>query len=75
MVLLSLQLTLIRQGGGEFFLIWDSKKANGYKDQVPWPGAKKHPTYIIKENIFLFIIIIIDLKYDIFPYMRKYLYL
>ena len=62
-------------GGGEFFLIWDSKKAKGYKDQVPWPGTKKHPTYIIKENIFLFIIIIIDLKYDIFPYMRKYLYL
>ena len=78
MVLLSLQLTLIRPrggGGGEFFLIWDSKKAKGYKDQVPWPGTKKHPTYIIKENIFLFIIIIIDLKYDIFPYMRKYLYL
>ena len=76
MVLLSLQLTLIRQrGGGEFFLIWDSKKAKGYKDQVPWLGTKKHPTYIIKENIFLFIIIIIDLKYDIFPYMRKYLYL
>ena len=60
MVLLSLQLTLIRQrGGGEFFLIWDSKKAKGYKDQDPWLGTKKHPTYIIKENIFLFIIIIV----------------
>ena len=24
--------------------MWDSKKVKGYKDQVPWPGAKKHPT-------------------------------
>ena len=31
MVLLSLQLTLIWYG--------TAKKAKGYKDQVPWPGA------------------------------------
>ena len=44
MVLLSLQLTLIRQRGeGVAFDVGQQKKPKATKDQVLWPGAKKHP--------------------------------
>ena len=29
--------------------MWDNKKAKGYKDQVPWLGAKKHPTGYMRK--------------------------
>ena len=62
-------------GGGSFFLNWIAKKPTATRTKSLGLELKSTPHILLKKIFFLFIIIIIDLKYDIFPYMRKYLYL
>ena len=47
--------------------MWYNKKAKGYKDQVPWPRAKKHPT----ENNNIYFCKIYGLNSDLFVKKKK----